>query len=326
MKPAENAPSSPAALANLVRTHGHCFLSTEDGAFWVWNAPAMEIMRAVDQWTFPRLSALVQLRQLQDKTLTVYTLLQRQTVPAVAILFPLDRWRAELLSFWVHPQRRRAGIGNLLLNQIDLLCLKSGVRQMFLHYRTYWPMTTVWRRMLDRRGWKESATLMHYVIVSDWDRIYASPWYQRVYLPTTFKIESATPQKLAALVRSWEDAGQMESVPTSLHPAQLVQRLDQQASLIALSDGEPVGWCLLHQLRDDLWQCTTVYVQPDHRSRLGLGLVAEMVRRHAGRGRIHFMIQPENQLMLRFAHRHLKPAGAELHRLLRMEHLRSEER
>lgn len=310
-------------LIQQICSQGYLFLDTEDGEIWIVNAPPAAVVAGMDQLTFPRLSKLLEQRKINGE-LTVLTIISEQEILALAVLRAHTVQHCEILSFWVHPRWRGQGYDNLLLNQVELLCLKNGLQYMTMDYRTYWQSAKVRSEMLVRKGWSEQETLMYYAITpyqhqSDWEQLFAAPWFKRVSIPSSFDIKSATPQRLTDLIASWQKTGDLQNVPMALHPTQLLSKLDETASIIAYQKDYPVGWCLVHRLQTHLWQCTTLYVLPEFRSRLGLSIGAEMARRHQCRGNINFMIQPDNRLMLAFSRRHLQATGTTLERLVRME-------
>jgi predicted acetyltransferase len=103
-----------------------------------------------------------------------------------------------------------------------------------------------------------------------------------------------------------------------LNPLQLTDRqLDQQVSFLIYGESNQfiIGWYIMHQMSPQNWQATSIFIQKKYRTaNIGLAAIQEMAVRHRNRGRVHFMVRPDNTKMLAFVKRYMIRWGCELFR------------
>jgi predicted acetyltransferase len=125
-----------------------------------------------------------------------------------------------------------------------------------------------------------------------------------------------TPEKWIQLQQTLKSSEWQQTVPEGLNPFQLAdKRLDKQASFLIYDENNQhlIGWYIGHQLSEVAWQVTSIFIRKAYRKKnIGLAAIREMAIRHQNRGRVHFMVQPENTKMLAYINRYLTRWGCEL--------------
>lgn len=287
-------------LVDMIRSTGQ-FKFQASGIDYFTGAQAQaQIISLADDWTFPRLSTHPQRQHFREPIIWL-AMLHEQKLLAMALLNQASAEMAAIVSFRVHPNYRNQKIGNALLAFCEKAGKEMGLHQLLLNYRTQWKNNAYWEKLLKKNHWQYQAPNMYYAYVYDAQAIYEG---MRLHDFGTANLQAIDENTWQALQETIVQPDWKAELPAALNPLQLADRqLDKQASLLLLDDTQQhiIGWCIIHQMRADIWQVTSLYVKEAHRkSKLGLAMVREVAKRHQKRGRVHFMVQPENHKFLAY--------------------------
>ena len=301
-----------ATLAQFIQTHGKRVHQAHQVDYFVGRHPKQLIIQHADQWTFPTLSKHPQRNQFGAHLLWV-AMLHKEQLLGIALFNQATPTIAALISFKVHPERRNRKIGTTLLAFSESVCRQWGIQQLLLNYRTYWKSNTYWEKILKQQQWQYHPPNMYYVHVNNTDILYEKMGLHIEAKPIFASINPQTWEQLKSTIAQpdWQN-----SIPDGLDPLQLANKqLDLQASVLILNNDRTnmIGWVIFHQLSKSIWQVTSLFVKEEYRtSKIGLAAIRESARRHQNRGRVHFMVQPENTKMLAYVKRYMTKWACDL--------------
>ena len=222
-----------------------------------------------------------------------------------------DQKPATVHSLGVVPEHRHSGVGTALLAALEDNLRGRGVSTVQASYRSDLEHRTALERILDRRGW-DAARGVRRLYRSSFDTIRTAPLLEADTLPegfTLFDWPDLTPHERATLRRGLGGSG-ADAYPEALDPFQLPDRVDERCSVGVRRDGEIAGWMVVHRLRDDVMQYTSLFVRPAlHRHQVARVLLGEAIRRQIDRTdatRGVWMVDLANAPMLRFIDRYLR--------------------
>jgi GNAT superfamily N-acetyltransferase len=212
---------------------------------------------------------------------------------------------AELLSVFVHPERRRQGMAGILLARLEREVRAAGARRIETVYMTGGAAEIV-ERLLAARGWSAPETRMS-VVRFTIDEAKSTPWFGRYrwrsqteYAPWV----EVTDEEIERLRASHRASGW---ITEDLVPWQFDRAgVEPHSSLAIRRRGEIVGWVINHRMPDGTVRFTCSYIHPDlkRRGRI-LPAYTESVRRvaDAGYSRCVFTVPAHHPEMVAFVER-----------------------
>lgn len=222
-----------------------------------------------------------------------------------------DRTPATVRSLGVLPDHRRNGLGTALLAALEHTLQQQGAASVQSSYRSDLAYRTALERMFARRGWGAPRAVRR-LYRSSLDTIRGAPLLEGDTLPGGFALfdwRDVTPDERDA-IRRRHDQDAADAHPAAVDPFQWPDRVDARCSLGVRRAGQIAGWMVVHRLREDVMQYTSLFVQPTiHRHRVARVLLAEAIRRqinHTAATRGIWMVDLANAAILRFIDRHLR--------------------
>jgi GNAT superfamily N-acetyltransferase len=234
---------------------------------------------------------------------------------------------ATILTLFVVPGSRCAGIGSALLEALERACAERGHQHLGLSYALDTAGTAAFEACLTRCGWSPEGQRFHAFTVDG--KLMESPWFDQAVVQPPYVIESwstVTEDEREELRRSQAADGW---IPEYLVPFRFESSLDMLNSLVLRHDGAVRGWLLTCRLDAHTIRYENIFVRPslNHTGRTfaALALIAEAVRCQAqalgveSQGR--FEVLEENVALLRFIDRHMRKyvlSSARMQRLTKL--------
>ena len=223
-----------------------------------------------------------------------------------------DCERAAVHSLGVVPNHRRRGLGTALLGALERNLRQQGTSTVQASYRSSIEHRAALERILERRAW-DAPRAVRRLYRSSLGTIRHAPLLKANALPKGFSLfdwRDLTPDERDA-IRRRQDSDLTGAHPEALDPFQLPDRVEERCSIGVRRDGRIAGWMIVHRLREDVMQYTSLFVQPTvHRHQVASVLLAEAIRRQIHRtdaSRGVWMVDLANAPILRFIDRHLRP-------------------
>ena len=229
---------------------------------------------------------------------------------AVAWLVAPDS--ATVMSLFVLPDVRRAGIGAALLEELERACAERGHGHLDLSYALDTVGTGAFEGCLRKCGWTLHGRRLHTFTVDG--KLMEAPWFDRAVVQPPYVIEpwsTVTREDREELSRSQAADGW---IPEYLVPFRFEDSVEMLNSLVLRHEGAVRGWLLTSRVDEHTIRYGNIFIRPslNHTGRTfaALALIAEAVRRQAqalgveSQGR--FEVLEENVPLLRFIERHMK--------------------
>ena len=299
-------------MTHLIKQYSEKVTDRGDYSIYKYLGSPDYHVRHVDEWSFPSIKKIIELRRI-TQPLKSYAILNDQGLVGTSTLLPVKNDQVQMLNFNILPSYRNKGYGKIFLQEIQELCRTEGIKSIFCKSRTYWNHYEHWDALLTSENWKSIHTDMYYVIIDKPHLILESKWYKSAKKDSPFSFHSLDSLEISNLANRYSEMKWTYTIPPGLNPLQLMDRLDMEGSVLVKKNDTIVGWMISHKLKHDVWQATSLYVIPEERG-AGLTLLAESFYRHKNRGKIHFMVRPENRKMLLFVQRYLVPNEARIYK------------
>jgi GNAT superfamily N-acetyltransferase len=216
-----------------------------------------------------------------------------------------------LLSVYVDPQFRGAGVGTLLITRIVEELSSRQCATIMAVYMSNRPTSPALARIFEKCGWSAPLKRMS-VLESDIETIASAPW-QRV-TPLSCGYELFPWKHLTAADNSEiaETSLSLPWFPSDLNPLAYPD-FEHQTSLGLRFNGHLIGWIITHEMSRDRLRFTCGWVKAEHQRRGRcipyLNLVVESISR--GRAaeytKATWTIPEHHAGMRRFAERWLRP-------------------
>lgn len=228
-------------------------------------APTLRLLGAGQHWgygtlTFPTLRAL--LGRVGDADVVAVACDDAAGNPAGLALgrIAADADTAELLSIYVVPARRGAGLAGRLLEAFSARCRAQGAREVGATYMTGQASTPAVEALLARAGWSPPEPRM-LVLEATLASIARAPWIRRLPLPAGMRIVpwlELTAARRQALV---DAQARTAWIPADLIPFDHEADCEPLTSLALLDADAVVGWTIHHRI-ESILRYTCAYVHP----------------------------------------------------------------
>ncbi|MES2951279.1 MAG: GNAT family N-acetyltransferase [Pseudomonadota bacterium] len=164
---------------------------------------------------------------------------------------PQDAESAQLVSLYVRPESRGAGIGTGLLAAFSDMCRQHGHTEIRATYMTGTPCTGVLERLLDRSGWSAPEARM-LVIRATLESIRPAPWMKAFPLPERMEILRWLDLTEEDRTRISDSQREQAWIPVDLYPFDHESNCEPVTSLALKLDGRVVGWVINHRVENVL--------------------------------------------------------------------------
>lgn len=192
----------------------------------------------------------------------------------------------EILSLFVAPEWRNAGVATGLVEAVERALRKAGFDRLKAVWMTGRPSIPVVERILEKRGWPAAVTRTISVRFTP-EEAARTPWFQRVKLPAgkfeIFPWSALTPGERDDIRRSHEGE---PWIAKGLEPWDSDSYgFDPISSLGLRYEGRVVGWVINHRMSDDCVRFTCSFMRADlsRRGRI-LPLYTESIQRLSAAG------------------------------------------
>lgn len=215
---------------------------------------------------------------------------------------------AQLLSLFVAPAQRNAGLGTTLLRRLEETLAAAGCERLWATYSSGPAAAPAFERVLEKRGWEPPRPQVT-IFKSDMAHLGRAPWLE-LPLPEEF---SAVPWgELGEAEREGVLAGQTGQpwYPEDLSPFLEPDIMEPLTSVGLRFEGRVIGWMICHRIAEDAIRYSSLFVREEFRERrLGVPLVAAALRRQRASpiARLIWIVSVKNAVMLRLVERYLTP-------------------
>jgi GNAT superfamily N-acetyltransferase len=223
---------------------------------------------------------------------------------------------AAVLSVYVRPGYRRAGLGTDLLAALEGQLQASGCQWAYATYLSDSPGIEAFEAVLRRREWAAPVCrlVIHRGTAASME---SAPWLSRYRLPpelTIFPWRDLTPEDRQAILdrqarRPWYSE--------ELSPFFEEENIEYMNSLGLRHQGQVIGWMITHRTGPHTVRYSRLHIDADPRFRgRSPCLLAASIKLHMAYATLRGMrdrleavwaISPANPPMMRFAERRLKP-------------------
>ncbi|ABW67559.1 TIGR03032 family protein [Desulfosudis oleivorans] len=293
--PAGNTPSSAVPPANEFE-----FKINPD-------ATAVDIIK-ISGITFPNVQKRWQVKPAGLPLVLVTASLKGSPVAAAVAEIRKNGEHAEILSLYVAPEFRKQGIGARLVSLMESALAHKKCRSIEINFRTDWEGCAPVEKIIAQQGWLPPKT-PRILCKSSIDRITGAPWMKHTTLPDGLGLFPWS--ELTDADRNYIRNRQEKEnwFPPVLTPFQEEASLEHANSVGLRRNGQVAGWMITHRTTADTIQYTSLFVEPDLRSKRAVfPLIVEAVTRQiqAGVPNGIWMIDTQNTAMRKFTERHLK--------------------
>lgn len=183
----------------------------------------------------------------------------------LAEISPDDSLSAELLSIFVDPAHRLAGIGTELLQVLEAELRSRNCPKVKLVYMTGNSTTPMLEHLLAKSNWSAPQTL-RLVCKGLAQRVLEAPWMHKYsQLPDSYSLfpwTEITPADRATIEQTQQDR---PWIPEDLTPFQyeLEENFEPLNSLGLRYQGQVVGWVINHRIAADTIRYTCSFVRKD---------------------------------------------------------------
>jgi GNAT superfamily N-acetyltransferase len=219
-----------------------------------------------------------------------------------------------ILSIFVEAKHRSKRVGTLLFQKLEQTLFDRNHSYIFVEYQAGISDTPAFERILQGQNWTMPTVAK---LICEGDRkMLQAPWIRYPISPE-FSVFPWT--KLTDTERSMILYKQQieQWYPESLSPFKDESFIEPLNSIGLRYKGEVAGWCITHRVAPNTIRYSYMFVRQDLQS-LGLGILilAESVRRHEKAAQRDkdlddfngiWMIEKENELMMKFAQRYMLP-------------------
>jgi GNAT superfamily N-acetyltransferase len=182
---------------------------------------------------------------------------------ALAEIWEDDSRSAEVLSIFVEPPQRCAGIGTALLTRLEEELSQRGCTKAKLSYITGKSTTPALERLLQKCNWTCPQPRM-LICKGQAEEIIQAPWMKRYSrIPSSYSIFpwlEITQEERQAIQQQQET---QPWIPEDLIPFQYEKHLEPITSLGLRYQGQVVGWMINHRLSPDTIRYTCSFVRKD---------------------------------------------------------------
>ncbi len=261
-----------------------------------------------DAFTFPSLQKRWQTHPQRGELIGVSATIDNQMVGMVIaeiISKTQNPPHASILSCYVVPNYRDRGIGTNLMSHLEKQLIKFQCQRVEISYKSSETTERALEPLLKKVGWlpPEPAFVLAQTTTQ---KIALAPWLHKYFLPATFEIfpwgELTAAEKQLLLTRP--------DYPSALTPFSEETRIEFLNSLGLRHKGEVIGWMLTHRVAPDTIRYSSLFVrEPYQKLGRAIPLLSESIKRQINSEieKCIFSVAAENQLMLRFLERHLRP-------------------
>lgn len=212
--------------------------------------------------TYPIFRSRLQASGLQQSIVAIGASSLCQPVGLAMAEISPDGTIAEVLSIFVTPQHRCAGIGTDLLTRLETELSLIGCTKAGLVYITGKPTTPALERLLQKCNWTppQPRTLVCKTTI---ERIMDAPWMNRSSLPSSFTIFPWTDLTEDDRLSIQKRQAQEPWIPQNLIPFRHEENLEPLNSVGLRYKGEVVGWVITHRLDPGTIRYTCSFVRLD---------------------------------------------------------------
>jgi hypothetical protein len=169
----------------------------------------------------------------------------------------------EVLSLFVHPDRRGQGVGTALLAGIEDELARRGFDRLQGVYMTGKPAVAALERVLWKRHWEPPQVRTLSVRFTP-EEAATTPWYGRVRLGPEFAVFPWSELPVVERERLEGSNQQAPWIAAGLEPWRHDrQGFDLVSSLGLRHHGQVVGWVINHRIAPDVVRFTCSFMRPD---------------------------------------------------------------
>jgi GNAT superfamily N-acetyltransferase len=216
-----------------------------------------------EKLTFPTFRYVLRSIDSQKSVMALAASYLEQPVGLALAEIREDNSFAEVLSIFVEPPQRCAGIGTALLTRLEEELSQRGCTKAKLSYITGKSTTPALERLLQKCNWTCPQPRM-LICKGQAEVIIQAPWMKRYSrLPSSYSIFpwlEITQEERQAIQQQQET---QPWIPEDLIPFQYEKDLEPITSLGLRYQGQVVGWMINHRLSPDTIRYTCSFVRKD---------------------------------------------------------------
>ncbi|MEG4631947.1 GNAT family N-acetyltransferase [Microcoleus sp. AR_TQ3_B6] len=216
-----------------------------------------------EKFTFPAFRYVLRSIDSQKSVIALAASYLEQPVGLALAGIREDDSFAEVLSIFVEPAQRCAGIGTALLTRLEEELSQRGCTKAKLSYITGKSTTPALERLLQKCNWTYPHPRM-LICKGQVETIIEAPWMKRYsQIPSSYSIFpwlEITQEERQAIQQQQET---QPWIPEDLIPFQYEKDLEPITSLGLRYQGQVVGWMINHRLSPDTIRYTCSFVRKD---------------------------------------------------------------
>ncbi|MBO3462767.1 GNAT family N-acetyltransferase [Aetokthonos hydrillicola Thurmond2011] len=217
---------------------------------------------AYESMTFPLFRSHLQVLEPQGLTVAIGAADLGQPIGLALAEIQSDHHSAKVLSLYVSPERRNAGIGRALLTRLEQVLSQRGCTNVSIVYMTGKPTTSALEHLLQKCHWSTPTPRM--LICKSDNRALDAPWL-KIYehLPPSFAIfpwcELTNDERIA--IEKQQETNPW--IPNELVPFPHEEGMEPLTSFGLRYQGQVVGWLITHRIYPDTIRYTCDWVRED---------------------------------------------------------------
>ncbi|MCM3785707.1 GNAT family N-acetyltransferase [Neobacillus mesonae] len=208
---------------------------------------------------------------------------------------------AKLLAVHVAAPLRRKRIGAGLIEQLDSMLIKAGIKHLSTEYLGGTAPVSAESAFFEHCGFQSPLPGI-YVCSCSLQSVHRIPWITNMKLPETFEYDPL--HTLSEKERKWIEDGRGVWYPPILDPFAEEDCIDMERSVVLRRGSNVIGWLILEHFDAKTILYKTMFVsKPYQRMARGIALIAEISRKMAQDPKYKeavFFIEAENLPMTEF--------------------------
>lgn len=299
-------------LCNYIRSKGK-YVKSKRGLDYFGMIDSVQNGKVnLDHISLPRFSKMVKKFKIQGYFYAGFAISKSNKVyTAIYLKLNKDQNESLVFSFWNHGEEGWLIDFRAMLLMAIGFQRRNGIKEMKYRYRDNWKIAPYVEKWFGPIRGTEFKTLNHMCVMNDVVPLTTSPWTNRK-IPEGCEFEVWHELSYKKLEDAFAEGKFKGYESESLSPFQLRDKYDMQYSHLIYFEEELVGWSILHSLKEDLVQITTLYVDHPKCQWMGLRSLSMAVQKSIKQKKVmkaHFLIEDKNARMKTFYVKVLLPLG-----------------
>lgn len=225
----------------------------------------IDLYNNFQQFLIPFLKKKIQAKQIAGKLLILINKIENQP-KAVLVMELQHNKNSEIHSVFVDEEYRLKGIGSIMMNKAEIFLKQNNFKNIDIVFFDTWQNKDFLIKYFKRNNWIESQKTVQNFRIDNKKAIKLN-WVQnsvKIQDEIVYKSWGEVTEKQRLNLKM--KISETKEFPQYLTPFQVIERIELDASQVAIKDDKIIAWSIIHRLSDKIVQCTALYVFPGNRN------------------------------------------------------------